>query len=148
MDLELNPMIRIAVASLLFVSVAGLAVRADDAPATSKAQRVFEMRTYHCNEGKLPDLQKRFREHTCDLFKKHGMDLIGFWTPRDAKDGKADTLVYILAYPSKEAADASWKAFRDDPEWKKVLEESHKNGVLVKKVDSVYLDPTDYSAIK
>ena len=140
-------MIRLALASLMLVSFAGLAAHAQDTPA-AKPQRVFEMRTYHCNEGKLPDLQKRFREHTCDLFKKHGMELIGFWTPREEKDGKADTLVYILAYPSKDAATASWKAFQSDPEWKKVVAESHKNGVLVKKVDSVYLDPTDYSDIK
>lgn len=144
-------MIRPALALLLVAApLAGLALAADDskAPAAAKAPRVFEMRTYHANEGKLEALQARFRNHTCALFKKHGMELVGFWTPREAKDGKGDTLVYILAYPSKEAADASWKAFRDDPEWKKVVEESHRGGVLVKKVDSVYLDPTDYSDIK
>lgn len=56
--------------------------------------RVFELRTYHTNEGKLDDLNKRFREHTCDLLKKHGAELIGFWTPTDEKDGKGETLVY------------------------------------------------------
>ncbi|WP_435022075.1 NIPSNAP family protein [Tundrisphaera sp. TA3] len=142
-------MIRLALAFGFLVSLSGVAMAADDKPASTPGQnRVFEMRTYHANEGKLDDLNKRFREHTCGLFKKHGMDLIGFWTPINEKDGKADTLVYILAYPSKEAAEASWKAFRDDPEWKKAMEESHKNGVLVKKVDSVFLEPTDYSAIK
>jgi hypothetical protein len=118
----------------------------DDRPAASN--RVFELRTYYTNEGKLDDLNKRFRDHTCELLKKHGADVIGFWTPTDEKDGKGDKLVYLLAFPSREAAKKTWEEFGKDPEWRKVYEESHKNGVLVKKVDSVFLEPTDYSAIK
>jgi hypothetical protein len=114
----------------------------------SAAQRVFELRTYYTNEGKLADLHKRFREHTCQLLKKHGAELIGFWTPQDDKDGKGSRLIYLVAFPSREAAKKTWKEFGEDPEWKKVYAESHKNGVLVNKVESVYLDPTDYSAIK
>ena len=110
--------------------------------------RVFEMRTYYALEGRLPALNKRFREHTCELFKKHGMELIGFWTPIDEKDGKDDKLVYILAYPSRESAAASWKAFQSDPEWIKARDASEKDGKIVKKVESVYLNPTDYSQIK
>jgi NIPSNAP len=117
-------------------------------PASSAGPRVFELRTYYTNSGKLDDLHKRFRDHTCRLFQKHGIELVGFWTPQDEKDGKTDKLVYLVAFPSREAAKAAWKAFTDDPEWKKVYAESHKNGVLVKKVESVYLDPTDYSPIK
>lgn len=112
------------------------------------SQRVFELRTYYTNDGKLADLHKRFRDHTCQLLKKHGAELIGFWTPQDEKDGKGSKLVYLVAFPSREAAKKTWKAFGDDPKWKKVYAESHKNGVLVKKVESVYLDPTDYSATK
>lgn len=115
---------------------------------TAPSQRVFELRTYTTNEGKLPDLHKRFREHTCALFQKHGIELVGFWTPQDEKDGKVNKLIYIIAFPSREAAAKSWKAFGEDPEWQKVKEESHKNGVIVNHVDSVYMDPTDYSAIK
>ena len=122
---------------------------AAEAPKTkAEGSRVFEMRTYHAHPGRLDALNKRFREHTCKLFEKHGMELIGFWTPQDEKQGKADTLVYILAYPSKDAAKASWKAFQDDPVWKKARDESEKDGKIVAKVESVYLDPTDYSAIK
>jgi hypothetical protein len=118
----------------------------DDRPAAP--HRVFELRTYYTNEGKLDDLNKRFRDHTCDLFKKHGAEVIGFWTPSDEKDGKGGKLVYLLAFPSREAAKKTWEEFRKDPEWQKVREESEKNGGLVKKVDSVFLEPTDYSAIK
>ncbi len=111
-------------------------------------RRVFELRTYHVNEGKLEDLNKRFRDHTCDLLKKHGAELVGFWTPTDEKDGKGSTLVYLVAFPSREAAKKTWEEFGKDPEWQRVYKESHVNGPLVKKVDSVFLEPTDYSAMK
>jgi uncharacterized protein (DUF1330 family) len=110
--------------------------------------RVFELRTYHLNEGKLDDLHKRFRDHTCALLKKHGAELIGFWTPLDEKDGKGAKLVYLVAFPSREAAKKTWEAFQKDPEWQKVYKESHKDGVLVKNVDSVFMEPTDYSETK
>ena len=82
------------------------------------------------------------------LFKKHGMQLVGFWTPQADQPGHDDTLVYLLAFPSREAAAAAWKGFGADPAWKKAKEESEKDGPIVKEVKSVYLDPTDYSAIK
>ncbi len=97
--------------------------------------RVFELRTYYVNKGKLDDLNTRFRDHTCDLLKKHGAELIGFWTPTDEKDGKGGKLVYLLAFPSREAAAKTWEAFRKDPEWNRVRDESHKNGVLVDRVE-------------
>ncbi len=112
------------------------------------ATRIFELRTYYTNEGKLEDLHKRFRDHTCALFKKHGAEVIGFWTPTDEDKGKGDKLVYMLAFPSREAAKKTWEEFGKDPEWQKVYKESHQNGVLVKKVESVFLEPTDYSEMK
>ena len=114
---------------------------------TSKPERVFEMRTYYAEPGKMDALHARFRDHTCKLFEKHGITIIGFWKPTD-KAKAEDMMVYILAYPSKEAADASWKAFRADPIWNAARDESEKNGKLVKKVESVFLNPTDYSPIK
>jgi hypothetical protein len=115
-------------------------------PAAPAKPRVFELRTYTPAEGKADAMNKRFREHTCTLFQKHGMELVGFWTPREAKD--KDKLVYILAFPSREAAAASWKAFQEDPVWQSVRAESEKDGKVVIKVESVFLDPTDYSPMK
>jgi NIPSNAP len=115
---------------------------------TTASHRVFELRTYYTNDGKLTDLHKRFRDHTCRLLKQHGAELIGFWTPLDEKDGKGGKLVYLVAFPSREAAKKTWEDFQKDPEWQKVYKESHENGVLVKKVDSVYMEPTDYSELK
>ena len=116
--------------------------------AANQAPRVFELRTYYCNPGKLGDLNKRFRDHTCRLFEKHGIELIGFWVPQDEDQGKRDKLVYVIAFPSREAAKASWAAFQADPDWIAAKEASEKDGKIVVKVESVYLDPTDYSPMK
>ena len=116
--------------------------------AVKKADtRVFELRTYHAAPGKMDALNARFRDHTNALFKKHGMEIIGFWQPADPNEADKK-LIYILAFPSKEAAEKSWKAFREDPDWIKAKEASEKDGKLVDKVDSVYMNPTDYSPIK
>jgi hypothetical protein len=110
--------------------------------------RVFEMRIYYANPGKMEALHARFRDHTNKLFVKHGMTLIGYWNPTDPKQAQ-EKLIYILAYPSKEAADKSWDAFKKDPDWIAAKKASEKDGMsLVKKVESVYMNPTDYSPIK
>ena len=133
-------------AVLGLAAMAGVPAAAEEKEkAVKKADtRVFELRTYYAAPGKMDALNARFRDHTNALFKKHGMDIIGFWI--DEK--RPDVLIYILAYPSKEARDKSWKAFREDPDWIKAKEASEKDGKLVDKVDSVYMNPTDYSPIK
>jgi len=115
-------------------------------PAQS-AERFFELRIYTTAPGRLDALNKRFREHTNRLFEKHGMELVGYWTPVEGPESE-NTLIYILAYPSREARDAAWQAFRDDPEWQKAREESERDGKIVEKVESKVLTPTDYSPIK
>jgi hypothetical protein len=105
---------------------------------------VYELRVYHAAPGKLADLLKRFREHTVEIFNRHGMKSVAYWTPLDEPD-KSNTLIYILYHPSREAAAANWKAFQDDPEWKRVHDQSEVNGKLVDKVDSTYMALTDFS---
>jgi hypothetical protein len=113
--------------------------------------RVFELRTYTPAPGKMDALQARFRDHTVKLFEKHGIKNIGYWVTTDPKateKGEEQRLIYLLAHKSRETAAESWKAFVDDPEWKAAYAESEKNGKLAAKVESVYLTPTDFSAIK
>jgi hypothetical protein len=118
--------------------------------ATARAQagpKVFELRTYTAPPGKLGDLQARFRNHTMRIFARHGMTSVGYWTPADAPLAD-NTLIYVLAHPSREAAKASWDAFRNDPEWQKVAADSQVNGRIVEKVESVFMRATDYSPVK
>jgi hypothetical protein len=114
------------------------ALAADKAPDG----RLYELRTYHAAPGKLDALLTRFREHTVELFNKHGMTNVGYWLPVDNKD---NVLVYLLAYPDKAAREADWKAFSDDPEWQKTRSESEKDGTLVTGVDQVFMTSTDFS---
>ena len=109
--------------------------------------RVFEMRTYTTVDGRLDALLARFRDHTTKLFEKHGMTNLGYWVPQDAPLSK-NTLVYVLAYPSREAAKKSWDAFRTDPVWQKAQKESEVSGKIVDHVVSVFMDPADFSKIK
>jgi NIPSNAP len=135
------------IAALSVVAAVGFAVYAAEEKGKKGETRVFELRTYYAAPGKMEALHARFRDHTCKLFKKHGMEIVAFWSPVDAQQAE-QKLIYVLAFPSKEAADKSWKAFRDDPDWKAVKEASEKNGTLVSKLESVYMNATDYSPMK
>lgn len=108
---------------------------------------VYELRTYTTLPGRLDALHKRFREHTIQIFKKHGMVSLYYWTPTE-EPKKSNTLIYVLKHKSRAAADASWKAFREDPEWVKVRTESEKDGKIVDKVESVFMDAVPYSPMK
>ncbi|MFA5908613.1 MAG: NIPSNAP family protein [Vicinamibacterales bacterium] len=117
-------------------------------PAQAQAGgKVFELRTYTAPDGKLPLLQKRFRDHTLRIFEKHGMKNVGYWVPQDAP-ATDNTLIYVISHASRDAAKQSWANFAADPEWKKVSAESQVDGPIVSKVVSVYMDATDYSPIK
>jgi len=110
--------------------------------AEPKDTRVFELRIYHAAPGKLDDLNTRFRDHTVKLFEKHGMENIGYWTPIDNTN---NVLIYIIAFPSRDAAKKSWAAFGADPDWKSAQKASEANGRLVTRVESYFMQPTDFS---
>jgi hypothetical protein len=122
------------------------ALFASTALAADKDTRCYELRIYYAAPGRLDALNARFRDHTVKLFEKHGMQNLGYWMPQDNTNSR---LIYLLAYPSREAGEKAFRAFGADPEWKKVQKASEANGQLVAKIDSVFLEATDYSpAIK
>ena len=115
-------------------------------PTAAADTRCYELRIYHAAPGKLDALNSRFRDHTCKLFEKHGMANIGYWLPMTNTENR---LVYLLAYPNRDAREKSWKEFGADPDWQIVAKESEKDGKLVLKAESVFLMATDFSpAIK
>ncbi len=115
--------------------------------SASMQGRVFELRTYTANEGKLQDLLARFRNHTVKLFEKHGMKNVGYWIPQEAPLSQ-NTLIYVLSHESRDAAQKSWLAFRGDGDWKKAQAASEVNGRLVQKVDALYMNAADFSPMK
>jgi hypothetical protein len=127
--------------------VLGSAVQPWDVVHAQSNQRVFELRTYTAPEGKLDALSARFRDHTLELFKKHGITSVGYFLPQDAPKSQ-NTFIYILAHPDRQTAQKNWAAFQADPEWRKAFAESEAQGTLTSKVESVFLTPTDYSPMK
>ncbi len=118
------------------------------ASSTTAQPRVFELRTYTTPDNKLAALDARFGGGETDLFKKAGMQEFGYFHPLDADKGAANTLIYIMAHESREAAAKSWQSFRTDPEWVKMKADTEVDGPLASKVVSVFLLPTDFSATK
>ncbi|GAB4022172.1 hypothetical protein GCM10028808_69190 [Spirosoma migulaei] len=109
---------------------------------TAPSTKFYEVRIYHPTPGKYAEIVDRFRQYTTKIFEKHGMENIGYWTPTDTTNKE---LIYILAYPSREARDASWKAFGSDPEWKAVVAKTEANGKLVDHVDQIFMTEADIS---
>ena len=125
---------------LLTITVTFLAILTSF--AVEKDTRVYELRTYTSPPGKLDALHARFHDHTTKLFEKHGMTNIGYWTPSPNPENK---LIYLIAYPSREARAASWKGFLADPDWKKAAAESEANGKIVSKVEARFMTEADFS---
>ena len=131
-----------------FGMVAGSAIQfAGVAEAAHHSNQVFELRTYTTLPGRLEALHSRFRDHTVGLFERHGMTNVGYFVPQEAPLAD-NTLIYLLAHDSREAAKASFTSFANDPDWKKARAESISSGDIVAGITSVFLDPTDYSPIK
>ncbi len=130
---------------VLLIMSAGCALAPKPVAATAPDSRVYELRTYTATPGNLDKVLARFRDHTVRLFAKHGIVNVGYWVPAEAKDGAGEKLVYLLAHANREAAVASWAAFRADPEWMAAKAASEAGGAIVAKTESVFLAPTDYS---
>jgi hypothetical protein len=105
--------------------------------AFKKKPLLYELRIYHCEDGKLKDLEQRFKNHTMALFEKHGMKNIGYWTP--TKEGNK-SLYYIVAHKDKAAMDKSWQDFVADPAWKAVQKKSEENGKIISKIESILMN--------
>ncbi|MEQ8314561.1 MAG: NIPSNAP family protein [Gammaproteobacteria bacterium] len=114
---------------------------------SAQGEKVFELRTYTATPGNLDNLHARFRDHTTRIFAKHGMRVVGYWTPTDEEKAD-DTLIYILEHDSMEAAGASWRAFGQDPEWQQVAEASNANGQILGGIEREYMVATDYSPMR
>lgn len=134
----LRPLLALAVLALVSPAIA-------QPPKLDPRTAIYELRIYYPAPGKLDALNARFREHTLNIFAKHGMTNIAYWNELPTPDAPEGRVVYILAYPSRSARDADWQAFSHDPEWQAVAAASEANGKLVTKVDSRFMTMTDYS---
>jgi NIPSNAP len=113
----------------------------------ARSHRVFELRLYHVNPGRLPALKTFFGERVLPTFKKHGMTSIGYWVPQDKPESE-NLWIYVVAHPSREDATKNWAAFNADPMWQAALKASQVDGQLVNKIDSTFMEPADFSPLK
>ena len=139
----------ITAAALLVGLVIGWSTATLQAKPDQPASKLYELRTYTTEEGRLPALHARFKDHTIKLFEKHGMQNVIYFTPLD-KDGTPidNKLVYLIAHKNLAARTASFGAFGKDPEWVAARDASEKVGKIVAKVESQLFVPTDYSPMK
>ena len=132
---------------LSFLCGAAMAFGVTAVGGSNSSHHVYELRIYHVNQGKTEALQARFRDYTDGLFKRHNMKSVGYWVPEDAPASQT-LFIYILEHPSRQEAEKNWAAFQADPEWKKVKADSEVNGPLAEHIDSYFMDPTTFSALK
>jgi len=132
---------------LSFIGGAAVALGVSNLGGSNPSHHVYELRLYHVNEGKMDALKARFGDHTDAIFKRHNMKSIGYWVPEDPPYSR-NLFVYILEHPSREEARKNWAAFQADPEWKKVKADSETQGPLANHIDSYFMDPTSFSALK
>ena len=132
---------------LWFIGGAAVTLGLSHIGGSKDSQHVYELRMYQVNEGKMDALIARFGDHTDAIFRRHNMKSIGFWRPQDAPYSQ-NLFVYILEHPSREEARKNWAAFQQDPEWKKVKADSETQGPLANHIDSYFMDPTSFSALK
>lgn len=117
------------------------------ARVSADSNRVFELRVYHAVPGKVPELETEFRDKVTKLFAKHDLKPIGFWKPVDGAYAD-NTFIYIIAHPSRDAAKEHWDAFRADPAFQAMMKAQQGDAKIVEKVDSTYMDPTNFSPMK
>ncbi|NNE92966.1 MAG: NIPSNAP family protein [Verrucomicrobiales bacterium] len=112
--------------------------------------RLFELRVYTTNPGKLKDLNRRFETATVELFEKHGLQNVVYLTLLPGQEGADTKLIYFLAHKDEESRSAGFKAFSQDPKWQKARKKSEENGKILIKggVESTLLEPTDYSPMR
>ena len=115
--------------------------------SSAQSEKVFELRTYKATPGNLDNLHARFRDHTTRIFRKHGMEIVGYWSPTSEEE-REDTLVYMLEHADLETATASWQAFIADPEWAEVAAASNANGQILGGIEAKYMVATDYSPMQ
>ena len=145
--MAVTKLVQFAVVTAVFVSGFALGGAFQGRVDAQSKNRVFELRTYTAPDGKLGDLQARFRNHTVKLFEKHGITNVGYFVPQDSPLSQ-NTLIYVLAHKDRETAKQSWAEFQKDPDWVKARTASEVNGRLTTQVVSVFMDPLDFSKMK
>ena len=107
---------------------------------------IHELRIYRAHPGEMAPLLARFRDHTTDLFEKHGIINVGYWL--NTIGGRSDELWYIVAFQDMAQRDTAWAAFAADPDWQRTRAESEADGPLLLHIENRIMKPTDFSPLQ
>jgi hypothetical protein len=114
--------------------------------ARADSNRVFELRIDKTYPGRLQALVDRLGKGR-PIFERNKMSIIGYWIPQDSPQ-KENTLIYMVAHESREAAKKNNAGFGSDPEFRALQKSSEADGKIIEKFETTYLDPVDFSPIK
>jgi hypothetical protein len=106
---------------------------------------LYEFRKYDIIPGKGPALLDRFGTFTVPKWQDRGFRVVGFWTPE--MGAYSNQLVYILAWETLEERLSKFSAWRAEPERAKKWAETEKDGPLVRRVNNVLMEPTEFSQL-
>jgi hypothetical protein len=107
---------------------------------------IYELRIYNCIPGRLPALLKRFETTTLEIWKRHGIRQVGFWTTLIGESNQ--NLTYMLVWDSLADREKKWNAFQSDQEWITKRADSERDGQIVANIASQFLVPTAFSGLK
>lgn len=105
---------------------------------------IYELRFYEILPGRAPAFTGR-QDVAVKLLDKHGAKVVGAWT-QDV--GTSNEIVYMIAFKDMAHRDQVWTAFLGEPDWKKSVAESEKDGPIVAKLVNSILRPTAYSPLQ
>ncbi len=107
---------------------------------------IYELRIYETLPGRMQALEKRFAEVTLEIFKRHGIEAVGFWKTEIGESNQE--LIYLLRFENHAAREKAWAAFQADPEWQRKRAESEADGLIVKNIRNAIWRPTPYSPMQ
>lgn len=107
---------------------------------------IYELRIYDCLPGRLPDLLRRFEDHTLAIWERHGIRQAGFFTTVVGES--TNRLTYLLAWESLAEREAKWTSFVRDPDWIRARDDSERDGPILSNVSNQLLAPTAFSSVQ
>ena len=153
-----------------FAFVLGLGLQPRSPAHAQEDERVFEIRMYTVEDDKVDLLSQVFRNNVTKMFAKHGITNVAYFIPQDdprctranvastirspafndsSCEWSKETLIYILSHPSRAAGTKNWASFGEDADGLKSFREDYaRAGVQVMKIESVFMDATDYSSLR
>jgi hypothetical protein len=106
---------------------------------------LFEYRVYEVVPGRMPALNKRFETITLGYFKKHGIEVVGFW---EAIVGTTNELHYLLRYDDLAHRQRAWDAFQVDEGWLRDRAATEADGPIVARIRNQFWRPSSYSPLQ